>query len=137
MLQFHEFFKQLIYVAISRNFLKIGSCCNFTKIFKPILLLSFTISYFKFHFFEFLYIWFTFSKLSEVKQTLNNKPWWFQIKTQISFLLLLTNQKKKQLNLKWFRKKNVNQKSLMISSIFRQKRNSKNNEIKRRYYTSQ
>ena len=136
MLQFHELFKQLIYVAISRNFLKIGSCCNFTKIFKPILLLSFTISYFKFHFFEFLYIWFTFSKLSEVKQTLNNKPWWFQIKTQISFLLLLTNQKKK-LNLKWFRKKNVNQKSLMISSIFRQKRNSKNNEIKRRYYTSQ
>ena len=41
--------------------------------------------------------------LAEVKQTFNNKPWWFQIKTQISFYSHLPKKKLK----KWL--KNLNQ----------------------------
>ena len=60
--------------------------------------------------------------LAEVKQTFNNKPWWFQIKTQISFYSRLPKNLKKWL-------KNLNQVKPILA-IFRQRKLNQYNEIR-------
>ena len=62
------------------------------------------------------------SQLAEVKQTLNIKPWWFQIKTQISFYSRLPKNLKKWL-------KNLNQVKPILA-IFRQRKLNQYNEIR-------